>query len=311
MRLLVIVGPTGTGKSELALHVAEELGGEIVGCDSLQLYREFDIGTAKPSKEDRARVPHHLVDRLDPRHDGTLAEYVGLAERAILEIQGRGRVPLVVGGTGLYLRGLLRGILSAPSRNPELRERLRNMAQRHGPERLHRWLQSVDPASAMRVGPADAQRIVRGLELALTSGSTWGERLRQEGTWDRVDERFANLKFALDMPREELRSRLHARVDRFFDAGLVDEVRRLMKTIPREASAFKAIGYREVVECLEAGKDPDEARERVKRNTRRYARRQRSWFRGEPGVQWLDASERCELLVHRIVNLWRGAGDAA
>jgi len=307
-RLLVIVGPTGTGKSNLAVGVAEEIGGEIVGCDSLQIYREFDVGTAKPSKSDRARVPHHLVDLLDPRHDGTLAEYVGLAEEALLGIRDRGSVPVIVGGTGLYLRGLLRGILSAPPRDPRLRERLRAMGERYGPGRLHRWLRGVDPASAERIGEADAQRIVRGLELALTTDSTWGERLRQEGTWDRLDERFPNLKVGLDMSREELWLRLHERVDRFFADGLVDEVRRLLETVPREAGAFKAIGYREVVACLDAGRDPEEARERVKRNTRRYARKQRSWFRREPGVQWLDASESNESLVRQTLALWRDAG---
>src|SRR5262249_21148465 len=159
--------------SALAIDVARRLDGEIVACDSMQVYRGFDAATAKPAPAERAAVPHHLIDVADPRRDFSLAEYVALADMAIAEIAARGRVPIVVGGTGLYLRGLLRGIVDAPPRRPELRERLRRMAARHGAPRLHRWLTTLDPASARRVTPLDVQRILRGLEIALEGGETW------------------------------------------------------------------------------------------------------------------------------------------
>jgi len=307
----VIVGATGTGKSEVALLCAERLGGEIVGCDALQVYAGFDVGTAKPSQAERARVPHHLVDVADPRTDFSVAEYVRRADDAIRGIAARGRVPVVVGGTGMYLRALLRGLISAAARDEALRARLRRMAERFGSPRLHRWLAGKDPASAARIPPKDTQRIVRALELAMAGVTTWGLALAREGTWDSGAERYAALKVGLALERDPLYERLDARVDRFFDDGLVDEVRALLGMgIPAEANAFKAIGYREVLAALRAGAPPDAVREEVKRNTRRYAKRQRTWFRGEPGVVWLDAAAGSVVTAQRIATLYeqRGAG---
>jgi tRNA dimethylallyltransferase len=310
---VIIVGPTGTGKSELAVRVAEALRGEIVGCDALQLYRGFDAATAKPTAEQHARVPHHLVDVLDPDATCSVGDYAQLATMAVAEIRARGAVPVVVGGSGMYLRGLLRGVVAAPPRNPVLLERLRAIVARGGSSRLHRWLQRLDPDSAHRLAPADGQRIVRALELALLTDTTLSERLRRDGTWSNAEgavgsgeDKYPALKIGLDMERGELNRRLAKRVDGFFRAGLVSEVRQLLERVPRHANAFRGIGYREVVGSIEAGSDPAEVRDLICRNTRRYTKRQRTWFRKEPGLQWLDAGSDPGALTDDVLRLWRG-----
>jgi len=304
-RILILIGPTGTGKTETSLEVARRLDGEIVGCDAIQVYRGLDIGTAKVSARERGAVPHHLIDAADPTAAFTLADYVREADVAIRSIVGRGKVPIVVGGTGLYLRGLMRGIVPAPPSDPELRRRLRSMAARFGAKRLHRWLARVDPASAERLAPADVQRTTRALEIALGGENTWSDRLRDEGTWSGDVERYESLKVGLDLDVATLDARLDERVGRFYDAGLVREIRELRADgVPREARAFKAIGYREVLEAIDQGRNPFEAREAISRNTRRYARRQRSWFRNERDVVWLDAAEDPASLAERIVTMW-------
>jgi tRNA dimethylallyltransferase len=306
-RLLVVVGPTGTGKSALAVELAQELGGEVVGCDALQVYRDLDVATAKPSAGDRQRVPHHLIDFVDPRTDFTLAAYVRLAEQAVQAIAGRGRVPIVVGGTGLYLRGLLRGIIPAPERDPELRERLRRIADRGGLPRLRRWLARLDPGSVGRIAPGDTQRTLRALELALHE-VVWSARLAEAGTWSSGEERYPSLKIGLDADRAWLASRLDARVAGFFEAGLAREVERLLAAgVPASANALKAIGYREVLGALMAGVDPARTMADVQRSTRRFAKRQRTWFRKETGVTWLDArSDRAELSA-TAARAWRAS----
>lgn len=310
-RLLVILGPTGTGKTRLALALAEALDAEIVGCDALQVYIGFDAGTAKPTPEERVRVTHHLIDCVDPRGDFSLADYVRAAEVAIAQIAARGRIPLVVGGTGLYLRGLLRGVIAAPPRRPELRARLLLMVERHGPERLHRWLAGLDPATAARLHPRDRQRIVRGLELALSGGGLWSERLREQGRWLEEAERFPSTKLGLDLEPEVLRERLNRRADEFFDRGWAAEVRALREAqIPRSANAFKAIGYRELLDALDAGRSPDDVRELVRQQTWRLAKRQRTWFRREANVSWLDAAQPVEALVELAIARWTMEGEA-
>lgn len=284
----------------------------MVGCDAMQVYVGFDAATAKPDERERARVPHHLIDCVDPRSNFSLADYVRAAERAIAEIAARGRLPIVAGGTGLYLRGLLRGIVDAPPRDATLRERLRRLAARHGAPRLHRWLVALDAPTARRLAPGDTQRVIRGLELALSGGPLWSERLRAGGSWHSDEERYAALKIGVDLERTCLVERLDRRVERFFEAGLVAEVRALLAAgVPAAANAFKAIGYREVLEALDAGIDPETVRDAVRQNTRRYVKRQRSWFRRESRTHWLDAGEGADPLTRRALELCQAHGILA
>jgi tRNA dimethylallyltransferase len=304
--VLVLLGPTGTGKSDVALEVARVLDGEIVGCDALQVYQGLDAATAKPSPAARRAVRHHLIDCVDPRTDYTMADYVRAADGAIAAVVSRGRIPLVVGGTGLYLRGLLRGIIDAPARDPELRGRLYRIVEKGGTARLRGWLRRHDPASERRIPAADVQRLVRAIELARGGGASWSDRLREAGTWSTGVERYRSLKIGLDLNPEEHGKRLDARVDRFFQAGLVGEVHGLLQRgVPRGANAFKAIGYREVLRAMDHRREPEAVRDEIRRNTRRYAKRQRTWFRAEPGVVWLDAVLEAPTLAERIVEQWR------
>jgi len=303
--LLAVLGPTGTGKSALALALAQRLDGEIVGCDALQVYRGFDTATAKPTCEERERVAHHLIDHIPPERFYTLAEFVREADAAIREIRMRSRLPIVVGGTGMYFRGLMRGILEVPPRNAKRRTRLLDMAGRFGTPRLHRWLGSLDSASAQRVATGDTQRVVRALDLALSGQPNWGTRLRQEGSWNSEHERYSALKIGLDGDRQWLQDRLDRRVERFLAAGLVEEVRALVaRGVPREANAFKAIGYREVLAALPEGGSHDDLCREIQINTRRFSKRQRTWFRREAGIAWLDAAEPRTRLVEESMRLW-------
>ena len=310
--LLVLVGPTGSGKSDLALMLAERLDCEIIGCDALQVYQGFDAATAKPSIEDRQRVPHHLIDCIDPASDFSLADYVRLADDAVAQIAQRGNLPFVVGGTGMYLRGLLRGVIPTPPRNTELRDRLRAIVRRGGARRLRAWLKRMDPESARRIPAGDLQRTIRAIELGYSPGQSWSERLRGGGTWDAERERYPALKVGLAIDPERAAERLDARVDAFFESGLVDEVQGLLaEGLSPTANAFKAIGYREVLSALQHGEDAQSVRDEVKRKTRRYAKRQRTWFRRESDLHWLDGHAEPQWLVARIVELWQGFARSA
>lgn len=305
-RLLVVVGPTGSGKSRVAVEVAERIRGEIVSCDALQVYRGLDAGTAKPTAEERRRVPHHLIDCRDPREPWSMAEFVREAERLIAEIDARGAVPLIVGGTGLYVRALLRGILPLPPAETALRERIDAAQRRFGSRRLHRCLRRLDPDSAERIRPGDSQRVQRALELSLTDGPSWSERIAEQGTWSESVERYDTLKVALALGRERLEQRLRERLRRAFEAGWGAEVDRLIADgLPAAANAFKAIGYREILAARRLGLPAASVEEPVFFATRRYAKRQLTWLRREPGLVWLDAESPDP--TPRIVDLWAGA----
>ncbi len=271
----------------------------------MQVYRRFDIATAKPTAEERARVPYHLVDELDPAEDFTLARFIERAEELLVAIRGRGAQPILVGGTGMYLRGLLRGIVPAPDIDPALRRRLAAMHERRGDRAMHRWLSRVDPDSAERIGPGDRQRVGRALEWWVASGSRWSERLDTQGTWGATGERYRCLKLGLDAAVEWLAPRIEQRVERFFADGLVEEVQGLLAAgVSPECNAFQAIGYREVAEALRGGGSMDEVIDRVKIHTRQYAKRQRTWFRKEPGIVWLDARAAPESLLASGLDVW-------
>ena len=269
----------------------------------------MDAATAKPTRDERERVPHWLVDVADPRRDYSLADYVREADAAIAAIEARGGVPVIVGGTGMYLRGLLKGIVAAPPRDEALRARLMATLAKGGASGLHQRLQALDPQSANRLDPADTQRVIRALELALSApGETWSATLARSGTWAGAGERYRALKFGLDLDRDLLARRLAARVDAFFAADLPGEVERLLSSgVPETANAFKGIGYREILRAGAEGRDPESAREAIVIATRQYAKRQRTWFRKEPGLVWLDGAIGLPTLAATVVAAWNAA----
>lgn len=283
--VLLLVGPTASGKSDLALRVAEAAGAEIVNCDAQQTYRHMDIATAKPSAGERARVPHHLYDVVDPDEEINAGRYATLADAAVEEISGRGKVPLVVGGTGLYMRALLRGVAPIPEVPAEVRDQVRRALALDGPQSLHARLKDVDPEAAERLHPNDAQRVGRALEVFISTGRPMS-MYQDEHRF--AKERHPHAIFGVDRSLDLLVHRIRGRVDRMFDHGLLDEARALLdRGYPRTLRAFKALGYREAFEVLDGAMTEDEARERIKTLHRQYAKRQLTWFRKE-SVTWLD-----------------------
>jgi tRNA dimethylallyltransferase len=287
--LLVIAGPTAAGKSQVALQVALQLGGEIVSADSVQVYRGLDIGTAKASPEDRALVPHHLLDIVDPHQNYTVADFQRDAREEIGRIVSRGRVPVLVGGTGLYIRALLRGYaFSEAGENKALRRKLYEEAQLHGPEVLHKRLAAIDPESASGIHPHDLRRQLRALEVfAQSRRPISGQKLNTAGT-----SGYDSLMFVLYRPREELYQRIEQRVEKMLAKGLVDEVKALLDGgVSAECKAMQSLGYRRIVDCLQGMMTLPAAVELIKRDTRRYAKRQLTWFRGEPEAVWIDLTK--------------------
>ena len=285
-RLVVIVGPTASGKSALAVRLARACGGEILSADSQQVYRGMDIGTGKVDQETRDRVPHHLIDVIDPDDEMTAARFVQLADAAIEEIAGR-RAPVVVaGGTMLYVRVLLYGLFEGPPADPELRERLDRHAREHGLESLHRRLAQVDPDSAARIHATDQRRMVRALEVFEKTGRTMSEH-QEEHRFGQVPARYPTRVVGLSWTREELYRRIDSRVDQMMASGLLDEVRELRRRgFGSELRSQQAIGYAELHRHLDDDLDLDQAVELIKRNSRRYSRRQLSWYRSDPTIEW-------------------------
>jgi tRNA dimethylallyltransferase len=286
---IVIAGPTGAGKSDLALGIAEAIGGEIVNYDSVQLYRGFDIGSAKPSPAVRARVPHHLFDVIDANEEFNAADYARLARAICDEIASRGRRAILVGGTFFYLRALLHGLPEMPGRDADLRARIRRIAERpRGNERLHRWLSKIDPQSGKKIAVADRHRVERALEVWLITGRPISEWERPEaGTTDEI----AATKIGLTMDRRRLVERLDHRVDAMYAAGLVGETRELLARFPRAARPFGAIGYAEAAAVVSGEMNVDIAIAETKRRTRAYAKRQMTWLRSERNVQWIEVAD--------------------
>jgi len=281
---IVIAGPTGTGKSELALRIAEAIGGEIVNYDSIQVYRGFDIGSAKPSAEARRRVPHHLFDVIDADQEFNAADYARIARKTIETIER----PLLAGGTFFYLRALLHGLPEMPGRDEGIRARIRRIAERpRGNVWLHRWLSKIDPQSGRRIAAADRHRVERALEVWLVSGRPISE-------WERPAANTANemaaTKIGLMMERRALVERLDARVEAMYAAGLIDETRGLLGRYPRSARPFGAIGYAEAAAVAMGEMDAASAAAETKRRTRAYAKRQMTWMRAERNVQWIDVT---------------------
>jgi len=286
---IVVLGPTATGKSDLALLVARRVGGRIIGADSIQLYRGLDAGSCKPPPAAREEIPHDLIDVADPSEPFSAGRYARLAQEAISAARASGRVPIVVGGTGLYLRALLHGIAPMPPRDEAVRRRLYERAREGSTPLLHAELASKDPRTAAKIGRNDLQRVVRALEVLEVSGIPMSRYLEESGF---APEHLPSLKVGLTMERGRLYRRIEERVERIFDTGLVEEVRGLLASgVPPGANALKALGYREVMAHLRGELDLPATVALVKRNTRRYARRQLIWFRREEGVHWFDVGE--------------------
>lgn len=298
-RVLAIVGPTAVGKSALALEIAERMGGEIVNADALQVYRGFDLGTAKPDAAERARVRHHLIDILDPEERYSAGRFAVLAEAAISEIAARGSLPVLVGGSGLYLRALLEGIAPIPPVDPAVRARLEERLASEGLAALHGELESRDPVTAARLGAGDRQRVLRALEISLSTGeplSSWIAR-RPFGERRRPAERIG-----LTLSRRALYDRIAVRVGRMKDAGLEEEVRRLLESGVRpESPAFQAIGYRQFAQVARGLWSREQAVDETIRATRRFAKRQQTWFRAERDIVWFDADAPASSLADEVM----------
>jgi tRNA dimethylallyltransferase len=284
--LIAVLGPTASGKSSLALRLARRFRGEIVGCDSVQVYRFLDIGSSKVLKREQAGIPHHLIDFLDPDQPFTAGQYMALGRRVLSEIGQRGNLPLVAGGTGLYLRALLNGLFDGPSRCDSLRGRLQQQARRKGEAHLHRLLARVDPESARRISPRDRPKVIRALEVYFLTAKPLSVHFRT--TAEKL-EGYRLLKIGLNPPRDPLYRRIEERVDRMFAGGLVEEVRSILaRGYSPDCKPLQSLGYLQVVQFLQGEIPLQAAVDAARQATRNYAKRQLTWFRKEEKVIWFS-----------------------
>ncbi len=299
--LVIILGPTGVGKSAAGIHLAEKFKGEIITCDSMQVYKGFDIGTDKPTPEMRQKAPHHLLDIVDFSTQFTAADFVREALAAIQLIEGRGRLPFIVGGTGLYLKALLEGLFPGPGKDAGLRERLEKKAQGAGLDSLRKKLEEVDPSYARLIGPRDKMRIIRALEVYyLTERPISLHFLNTKPSLSY----FHLLKIGLQLERKELYRRIEERVERMFKNGIVTEAENLLaQGIEASAPPFRALGYKYVLQFLKKGISLEEAVSMTKRDTRRYAKRQITWFKKMAGTNWFSADDYSSLSRFLEANL--------
>ena len=282
--LVVVLGPTASGKTALSLKLAEQFRGEIVNCDSVAVYREFNIGTAKPSAVERLLVPHHLIDCVDPTTSYTAGEYSRDARAILREMQKREHVPVVAGGTGLYLRALLEGLFPGPQRSEELRERLRERASERGGAYLHRVLSRVDPAAASNIHANDTPKLIRAIEVCVTS------RQKMTELWKQKPEPLSDfriLRIGLNPDRDALYARINDRAKKMFADGLIEETRALFEKFGGSARPLTSLGYKQAMHVVRGEMDAAQALAAAQQAHRNYAKRQMTWFRREPDVHWL------------------------
>ena len=285
-RIICIAGPTASGKTALAVELAKKLNGEVVSCDSMQVYRRMDIGTAKPTREEMQGIPHHMIDVAEPDEDFSVSRYCDMASPIVDDIVARGKTAIIAGGTGLYMDSLIRGNAFAPFPATGVREKLEAQADAEGMQAMLRWLQSVDPDSAARLHLSDRKRILRALEVYLETGETITEHNRKT---QQRPPKYSPLWLGLDFAdRGELYRRIDGRVDAMLKMGLMEEIRELLASgIPAKCTAMQAIGYKEFVNALNGEETVEAAAEEVKKSSRHYAKRQLTWFRRNPRLHWL------------------------
>jgi tRNA dimethylallyltransferase len=281
--VVILLGPTGSGKTALSLALAEKFGGEIVSCDSVAVYRGMELGTAKPTKDERARVPHHLIDVAELDEAFTAGEYSRRARAALSEIAARGRLPIVTGGTGLYLRALTEGLFAGPARREDLRARLRRSAGRHGSAWLHRVLRRMDAATAERIHTNDTAKLIRAIEVCVAARKPMSEVIGRDPLTG-----FRLLRIGLDPLRQELYDRLNHRCASMFAAGLAEETRGLLERYG-PVKALDSLGYKQARRVLDGTMSMEDAIKAAQQGHRNYAKRQMTWFRREPEVRWIEA----------------------
>lgn len=306
-KLLVICGPTASGKSELALRLARELDGEIINADSMQLYRGMNVGTAKPTPEQRGAIPHHLIDVADPDHPFSAADFVKAADQAIAEITGRGKRVIVAGGTGLYIRALLKGLVDSPSGGGEIRRALHEEARELGNEAMLAKLRRVDPKLAESIHPNNLVRIIRGLEVYRQTGIPLSRFQQEHGFGGR---RYESLQIGIRVERTDLYERIEARVEEMFAKGLAGEVAQLLAAgYGRDLKAMRAIGYKEAASYLAGECTLEEAKNMIKQNTRRYAKRQMTWFNADSDILWLEYPEKFATILSNVIDFFERRED--
>ena len=303
-KILTILGPTASGKTKVSLEIADILKGEIISADSRQIYRFMDIGTAKPGLEERKKVPHHLIDIVNPDEYFSAADYSTKAREAVKDVLCRGKEPIVVGGSGLYLRAMFKGIFKGPGKDEKLRSELKEKAEKYGVESLYKELEKNDPAAARKIGPHNLVRIIRALEVYELTGKKISD-LQKKGEYPPEEYNF--IKIGLELDREHLYQRIDQRVEQMIKAGLVDEVKSLKeKGYDLRFAPLRTFGYKEIFHYLDGKMSLDEATLNIKLETRHYAKRQITWFKKEEGIFWINAGE--ENLRDEILRIFAGAG---
>lgn len=296
-KVVIVGGPTGCGKNDAALEIAQRFAVEIVNADSRQIYRGLTIGTNQPTAGDLRKAPHHLYGFLEPDVDFSVAEYEGLAIPALQQIFGRKRLPIVVGGTGFYIRALLKGTWPVPKHDPELRSRLKKILARGGKERFHHLLQRIDPESAKKIAPNDTYRVLRALEIYFQTGAR-----KSEISHTRQD-RFPAFKYFLDLDPDELRKRIESRTRQMFESGWIEEVRAILRQFPgfERMPAAKSLGYPEILQLLNGAQSMEECFSAILRKTIQYAKRQRSWFRNQDQFTRITSTKELHKIVESVL----------